>query len=101
MPREPPVTKAYFPFRVIKHLHAQVLCGILGGRRSPVNRRARYSKLETAWSGSVGRCYSESESSSDSRPARAMNPKTIPILSNIGQRFHSRLFPTCYTAPGD
>src|SRR6266481_6646715 len=41
IPREPPVTSAYFPLSVIKHLLAQLLRRILGVRKSHVNRPGR------------------------------------------------------------
>src|SRR6266852_7802107 len=41
IPREPPVTSAYFPLSVIKHLLAQILWRILGLGKVHVNPRGR------------------------------------------------------------
>src|SRR6266481_4771438 len=39
IPREPPVTSAYFPLSVIKHLLAQILWRMLGASEPHVNQR--------------------------------------------------------------
>src|SRR6266481_2680169 len=45
IPREPPVTSAYFPLSVIKHLLAQTLWRILGRGKVCVNPRGRDASI--------------------------------------------------------
>src|SRR5260370_14386946 len=49
IPREPPVTRAYFPVSVIKHLLAQILWRILGASKSRVNHRGRTADVVYTW----------------------------------------------------